>query len=576
MIPHTRRAAARANWRHRCVCASLVLWLAGARVVAQRLNPYAAEGAAHDLGRIMSLEQLDNEAGRLARTAKTAYELGLVAELYKRLGKPLAATYYEKAIAAAPEDPGWELLYADYLRLYRGAGQLPLHPRAAHHLFEALRKLELLTHDRARQEEWDDVTAERARRSRAALYERDGFQLASHAVPGSDASSSVSKPWLFLSTGGRTGRTMADLDQASDNRLLASAVLLSASRGHQFTIDEYREIAHSTTPREASMRLRVRPGAGPVIDASFVGRETPNLQTTDFHQPTAFNDLTLLDAGFALEQPFSIGETTDASIRGGFHRVQRRGLIEHRPLANEQVKQFELSGALSRYFGPDRIGVSYVTIVQHIAPDGAEERSRRFSGATVTYQIFRPLPLRGRDFNTGSGRRFETRGIDLSAGFVDSRERFPAASGDVFVIQRDYFVGVSAKGLGRFDVGVQPAWYSSRADDDSPRRNGHVRIGGHVLTRLMDEERTPGLPSERVFGLPIAFVHAAVPFHWDIAREGPDIFGSRRVGMELWTKLLAPTGSGVAVLGVVGYSSAWFPALDRRVNLARAQLSVGF
>jgi hypothetical protein len=94
--------------------------------------------------------------------------------------------------------------------------------------------------------------------------------------------------------------------------------------------------------------------------------------------------------------------------------------------------------------------------------------------------------------------------------------------------------------------------------------------------RLLDEERTPEMPFERLFGLPVAFAHLVVPFHWDAAREGPDTFTSRQIGAELWTKLLTSSGSGVAVLAVAGYAHEWFPVISKHEHLFRGQLTVGF
>src|SRR5207244_2885548 len=46
----------------------------------------------------------------------------VTAELMRRVGDGRAAAYYEKAIAAAPGEPGYELWYGYYLRNVRGPG----------------------------------------------------------------------------------------------------------------------------------------------------------------------------------------------------------------------------------------------------------------------------------------------------------------------------------------------------------------------------------------------------------------------------------------------------------------------
>jgi hypothetical protein len=543
-------------------------------VSAQRVDPYEAEGIALELGRTSSLKQLDQEAQRRATAATIGLEFATVAELYKRLGSPLARTFYEKAIAADPREPAWEYFYAAYLRLYRGAGQRPLFTAAARHLFEARRKLEALRRHPADQQAWDERTLARVVRLQAALYERDGLQLASRAEGGDSQATRI--PWLFLSAGARIERASADFDQSSDTRLLSSAARYSASLGHTFTDDEYRRLAEPVDPKEVGARLRVRPAAGPVLDVSFAGRHIGALQITDFTQPTVFNDVKLLDFGVGAHHPFTIGGGIDAMVQGSYRRIAREGLIEHLPRASEQLDQVNLGAAMSRYVGPDRLNLSFLHTSQRIdpEPDGQPSRTRRFNGGAVSYQIFRPLPRR--DFNSGAGRYFQTRGIDLTFGFLDDTEHFPGDAADVSVTRRDVYVGVAAKGLGPVDVAVQPTWFSSRVSNDVTQDNGHFRLAGSVLARLLDEERTPEMPTERLLGLAIASLHVVVPFHWDVATVGPPTFASRGLGAELWTKLMAAGGRGVTVLAAFGYGSDWTPEIGHRRHLGRAQVTIGF
>jgi hypothetical protein len=543
----------------------LLTLLVHRQAAAQRLDPYEAEGIAFDLGRTLSLQQFEEEAARRAKTAATSVDFGTVAELYKRLGNPLARQYYERAIAADPSEPGWEVLYATYLRLYRGAGQRPLFFDAQHHLAEASRKLDAIQQHKTGTESWDDTTTTRVERSRAALYERDGVPLVSGTVP-----------WLFAGFGARVDRSAADIDQPSDHRQLSSFARFSAFRGHGFTADEYIALARTMSPRQVSGRLRARGAGGPTVDLSWTSRRVANLHSAYPRQPLRFNDFSLGDIGITVEQPFTLDGSTDALIRGGFHAINREGLIENQPLETERIKELQLAGAVSRYLGPDRLNLWYAFARQRIEPEpvGLAHRSRFFNGATATYQIFRALPLPGRDFNTGTGRRFETRGIDLSAGFLDDQERFPDATRDVVITRRDYFVGAAARGLGRFDLTLQPTWYSSRASNDPSQENAHLRLAGSALVRILDEERTPDMPTERLAGLPVAFTHVVVPFHWDTTNDAFNAFRSWRLGAELWTKLIHRGGLGILVVG--GYSRQTYPELNKSLHLARAEVSFGF
>ena len=110
---------------------------------AEDANPYRCEGTAQEAGRLLSLHEMKVKADDFAKRTD-AISLCTAAELYKRLGDPSAAEYYEKAIDASRDEPTFELFYADFLRLYRGAAQQPLFPQAEAHLFSALDKLRRL------------------------------------------------------------------------------------------------------------------------------------------------------------------------------------------------------------------------------------------------------------------------------------------------------------------------------------------------------------------------------------------------------------------------------------------------
>jgi hypothetical protein len=321
--------------------------------------------------------------------------------------------------------------------------------------------------------------------------------------------------------------------------------------------------------------MRVRYGRLPALDFSLGGRLTPNAQVTNFFQPNVFSDLKLTDLGVSIEEPFPISGNADGLVQFGYHRVSRSGLVEFLPDLEERINQYTMSGAFSQYVGPDRFNVSFTYVRQQI--DAFPERLprvRALTGGTISYQLFRPLGA-GRSVETGLGRQFETRGIDLFAGLLADDEHFTSTTTDVVIARRDLFAGVAVRGLKGIDVTIQPTWFTSRVSNDLTQENGQLRVQGNVLMRVLDEERTPGVPGGRMLGFPVAFVHIVVPFHWDSPRFGLESFASRRLGAELWTKLLAPR-AGVTVLSSVGYSRQWFPVLGRHLNPFRASLGVGF
>src|ERR1039457_2467673 len=185
-----------------------VCLLAGSLSAQERANPYRCEGDAAEAGGKLPLNEIRKLADGLAKR-KDSRSLCTAAELYKRLGDGKAHSLYEKAIGSAPDEPVYELLYGDYLRLYRGAGQRPLFQEAEKHLFAARGKLEL----QKPRPEWGQSTEDRIQRSLTALYERDGFQLARWTWKGEGSRAAVRRPWLFFSPGARWEQANNDFDQ---------------------------------------------------------------------------------------------------------------------------------------------------------------------------------------------------------------------------------------------------------------------------------------------------------------------------------------------------------------------------
>jgi hypothetical protein len=558
----------------------------------EKVNPYRCEGDAQEVGGHLSEKEVRQKAGDLAHST-LAFELCTSAELYKRLGDPKAEALYERAIKADEAEPLYELFYGDYYRLYRGAGQRPLFPAAEEHLLLAEAKLaKILKQSKLTQwpscdpkklDDWNPCTADRIQRSLTALYERDGIHVASRKTETSG--SEGTRPWLFFSPSAQVARSTDDFGQTSDIRDLTSAALFSqnclpAPVGRLcrlLTPTQLTGMARVETPMEVDSTLRVRYDSAPVLDIYGTARRTEDATVNSangYFAPDAFSNLKLLDFGLRLEKPLALGGNTDADIAISYDRVNRQGLIEFNPNATERIGQYTVYGSISKYLGPDRLNLSYTYVLQNISPTPyLTNRDRELMGGTIDYQIFRRIF--NRSLNTGLGRYFETRGIDLFAGILDDHDQYTGSNPDV-IIRRDYFVGVAAKGFKKVDVTVQPTWYSSRVNIDPTQYNAQFRLAGNVLYRILDEERTPGIPRGRFLGLPVAFIQIVVPFHYDVPHADFRTFESRSVGGELWAKFFTNQKIGVSVLGVVGYSRDWFPLLNKEFNLGHIGLSIGF
>jgi hypothetical protein len=579
-MPASIRCAGRRRWIDRCGLrpwlgrrpvrpAPATRWTAAASTAALFLLAPAPDAAARICGdnpllavdRALSVCREGTERTRaslldLRRAASdqqsAAWHLE-VAEVMKCLGDPRAVDHYEGATVAEPDEPGYELFYAD-----------------------GLEKTHRLRQPGATACAWDDDVAGRLDRGVVALYQEDGLPVLTwrSAVAGSDP---VERPLLFLGGLVRHARATGDLDQSSDVRDYSSEAAFAQSRVRRNAAldpDQLRQMIRAREPFETVVRARLRYKDMPALDGFLTSRRTVGAQVTDFFEPFAFSDLRLTGYGFSATKPFTAGHGIDVRLEAGFRKVRREGLIEFLPDTPEDVRQLDVRAAISRYAGPDRVTASLTFAHQDITPglDLLPARDRTLASATFTYQIFRRLGARETTF----GRRFETRGIDLFAGTLHDREAFPAAvaADDVVARRRDYFVGVAARGLGRFDVTVQPTFFTARVDSDPSQDNSQYRTHLSVLYRIVDEEARPrsamGGP-----GMHLAFLHVVVPIAHDVARTGLDAFESYRAGVELHAKFFSAARRGVTFLASVRYEFQRYYALDRNLNLFGAGVSMG-
>lgn len=230
----------------------------------------------------------------------------------------------------------------------------------------------------------------------------------------------------------------------------------------------------------------------------------------------------------------------------------------------------DVHAALSRFVGPDKINAEFTFVNQDITPRiiNGLGRDRRLYGGTLTYQIFR--------FASAYARKFQnTRGIDLSAGILHDLENYPFTGGVTGVTRRDYFGSITIRAFHGLDLNIQPTWFTSDVSTDKSQYNSQYETAGYLLWRIVDEERTGGLP--KVWhGLRLGFLNLAVPFHQDSARKGSAAFENYKIGAELDAKWFTSARRGVTFLGSVRYDFQNFYNLNRTFNLVTGSLTMGF
>ncbi len=496
---------------------------------------------------------------RVKRPVRNAGEYLLIAELMKRVGDSRADEYYEKAIKTDSTEPAYELFYADYLRNFRGPGQ-PLFADAEKHYVRAQKKLRRLNEQR----QWDRITSERTERGLVALYQEDGIP-----VVNLESRDETSQPLLLFSSINRFAQLTGDFDNVDDTRAFSSEALLVSSRLNAGLPDNVlRRIIRVKEQVETLNRFRFRYKALPVVDISYKYRDIQRAQITNFFEPNTFNPVELNEYGVDIEKTLAVSRHFDLLLRGSYKRARREGLIEFLPRNAENINQYEAGTAISRFFGPDKGRFETVYVFQDIdqAVTTPIRRSRRIAGAKFTYELLR--------FSLGSvyRKRFETRGIHFFAGVLDDRERFGAAQ----LIKNDYFAGSSLKGLGNYEITVQPTIFTSRVEGVlNPLRNAQYRTDFTFLWRIKDEEKEPGLP-EKLRWINPAFIHLSVPFKHDVAISGLDKFENYKIGIALHGKFFRTGSQRTTFLTSAGYQYQRYYKLNTNLNLLSFSVSMGF
>ena len=553
--------------------------LCSAPFAAEGQDPLGLQGEAADKVRNDGLAKARSEDLKAAMDAAAqgnSRDSCFAAELMRLVGDYRASRYYEEAISRDHGDPGCEFLYSQYLRVYRGAGE-PLFPKAEEHLLAAERKYRCLS-DSAKKAFRSDFAGILAR-AFADLYQRDGLGI---AVPSPHSSSTAERGnrfGLFESLGARGGRSDSDFDREALIRDLTSGLVLAQTRsplsspGYLVPLAFLQANVRYVMPAAATERVRFRDGQMPVVDLFVSGQDSENAQITHYGlgsgSPGAvpYNPVKLSQFGFAVEHPFSLGPI-DAALGFTYHRERRWGVIEDLPRGREDIDQADVFAAASRFIGPDKLDVQFTFTNQDISPTAGLSRTRRLYGGTLGWEIYR--------FGSAYARKFQnTRGIILNAGILHDLENYPAPGTNTAVTRRDYFGSATVRAFHRFDLNLQPTWFTSRVSNDPKQSNSQYETAGYVLYRIVDEERTPGLP-KAVHGMRLAFLNLGFPFHYDVAMKGPAAFENYKAGTELSAKWFTTARRGVTFLGSVRYDYQNFYNIDRSFHLVTGALTMGF
>lgn len=555
---------------------------------APRANPFACLGEGESLARGNGTAEIEAEIEQRVQHPPAAeedrFEIArhhcVTAELMRRVGDARAGDYYRRAIAAAPDEPGFELWYGHYLRNVRGP-RAPLLESAEVHYFDALDKLR-----EAREvQPFDEITGSWVRRGLLNLYQEDGLPiLPAKAFP--YARNGAGGLGVALTTMVRVSRDTNEAGTIDDARRYAAEAAFAGGPQRlrrPLDQDELRGIVRTPLRYDLYNRLRLRLRWLGALDLSHELLRAPESQIGAFTQPNVFNDVKVDMLGVAWRRAFDLYPLFDLLLDAGYRRVTRVGVVEWYSDLKERINLFEAHPAVSRFLGPDKLTVGMNLVYMQIPtlPGGKLEdraRARAIRAFFADYAIYRPLLLP--DASTRELRRTLTRGLHLYGGHALDDEAF----GVRVVYRRDSYAGVSLRGLGRFDVTVQGTLLASDTVEEVRDAGNSVIHGLDVtqtvrqlrptligLYRLVDDEAIPDVPRT-----PLAGLNLVVPLRADFATRGTDAFDNVRGGAELWGKLISTGLRGTHFLVTVGYEAQWFHRLERLVHLGRVEVRMGW
>jgi hypothetical protein len=558
---------------------------------APRENPFACLGEGESIVRAGGTDQLLAEVARRVAhppaaddpPAEAARHHCVTAELMRRIGDPRTAEYYQKAIATAPDEPGYELLYGYYLRNVRGPRH-PLDEQAETHYFRALEKLDQVQRG-GRSLDFDQATDSWAQRGLISLYQEDGLPVLSaraYRFPRNGASSMG----LGFTSMFQFSRDTGSFGEVDDVRRFTSEAAFASSTerlNRPLDTEELKGIVRTPMRIGFYNRLRLRVPTIGAFDAGFNVFRAPRSQISYFTEPNNFGDVKVNEASVGYRRAFDLYPVFDLLLDVSYHRVERTGVVEWFPDLREVVHMVEARPAISRFFGPDKatVGMNYVFMDIPEAPGGPvydRVRQRAIRAFWFDYSVYRPLLLP--NLATRQLERTLTRGLSFYGGYALDDEVYGVRTAQ----RRDLFAGTALRGIGGFDFTLQGTYfrsdnrYASRGPDgsatqlvDSAQSNAQVRPTFVLLYRLVDEETIPDVPRS-----PLAGLNLVVPIRHDFALRGADTFESTRAGAELWSKLIVTGMRGTTFLLTAGYEAQWFHHLHLLENAVRVQLRMGW
>jgi hypothetical protein len=524
----------------------------------------------------------------------------VVAMLMSRTGNGDAPKHYEIAVRNAPQEPGYELWFANHYSMFRGA-RSPVTETAEEHYYASLKKLDALRAS-GKYRAYHAVVEEWTRKRLMVLYQQDGL----HLIPGKQypqSANALHRPSFSIGAIASMSKDTRDFNRKGDWNEARVFTLESefanadvraggAARPEPYlkglrTFEKY-EIPRAPLRYHLDTKLRYRQNPIGTLDFVYELSHAKQSQITSFYYPAGcklavtglcteldgsmngLNDVDVRQMGGAWERVLPLYPLFDAKVGLSYKRVHRTGVVEFLANKPEDFNLYEGKLALSRFVGSDKItaelGYTYFDMPLGKGPVPEQQRSRHIRSALLEYALYSPLVLPSLAAGEPSFLRTPTRGWYFYAGVVQDDELY----GFRTVTKRDLFLGSRFEGSGIFDITLQGTYATGKqtySDADTGMRFSDptqeykgLRTNLTPQIRLINPDAIPGIS----WGFDSLMLVFPVSHDLGLKKASQD-YDNIRAGVEMWGRVFSPV-LGPAFLLTAGYTHQNFYNINNGAN----------
>lgn len=564
------------------------------------LNPYACQGRAEALQNDRSIGQIESEIVKLLEpeflrsdpASVRALKLCTIAELKKRVGATDARSFYNRAIAEQPGEPGYEFFAGRYFAGARGA-KAPVHELAEQYLYRALDKLEQLR-TTGRYRDYHRTIEDHTRKQLLLLYQRDGLPLLPWKAHPQSPSGLLAPGASF----GSINRVSQDVRYAVGvNEMGAfTAETQLFERGPEPAGPvEFFAVARAPLRYRNENVLLLRHNYLGLLSLGAAFEKGERAAFDDFTQigqaEPRLHDVNVRQLSVGYERTLALYPLFDLRVQLQYQRVHRVGLVEYHPSYAQDFPVYFVKPQVSRFIGSDKLTVSGTYALMVIPDlDGSAQgglrdgdyllnRGRLIAGVDVEYAFYSPLLLPSLHLASVRPYRTPTRGLYVSVGYVTDNELY----GDRRIINDTIHGGVRLEGPGAWDIDLHETWFRGRGRDITNEGEvaaadltaSSIRSSLTVVRHFAHPDATPGVP-ESVGPFASDALSLAFPVSWDKATNGPETYESVRGGAQLWCKVFGTGVWGATVLTTLGYEYQYFYQFGKHIHNLGATMRLGW